>query len=512
MHTSLSRKLVGILAVTVVPVVFLLSVSCQKKAAPVLWPEETWPTATPESQGVDSTVLAGALRTLRGQGVNIHSILLIRNGYVVLDAAFYPYDGKSLHDVASVTKSVTATLVGQAVREGVLPGLEAPIGEVLEGQGPAKPPGGWENVTLERLMTMSSGLACGDPPVEETLFHVRSSPHWVRFILGLEVVEEPGSRFDYCSPNFHLLSAAVHHGAGTSLANFARGRLFGPLGITRYQWPRDPQGVNVGWGDLRLSPADMARLGYLYMRQGRWKDRQVLPRGWVEEAVAPRLSIPGGQADYGYGWWLARGDFKGVYEARGRGGQSITVWPGMGILLITTGGGFDRDTVVQALLPAITHGAPLPENPDALRDLARAVAAAVGPPEPEPVERLPSGAATLSGRWFTLDSNALGLERLALTFEEGGDEAALKARVAGMDFLFPVGLDGVYRFSEVSPSGDPAAVRGRWETENRFVLDYNEITRINRFRMELTFSGDDVTLVYSEPTGQIAGKVRGKAD
>jgi len=253
----------------------------------------------------------------------------------------------------------------------------------------------------------------------------------------------------------------------------------------------------------------MARIGYLYLNNGLWKGQRVLPAGWVREATTPRLSTPGGEADYGYGWWLARGRFEGVYEARGRGGQSITVWPQAEILLVTTGGGYSRDRVVDLLLPAVRSNGSLPQNLAALEDLGKAVATAALAPEPDPVEPLPREAEQISGRRYDMEENPLGLQSLTFAFTPGAAQALLEARVGGREYRYAAGLDGVYRLSETSPSGDPAALRGKWETGQRFVLDYNEISRINRFRMEFTFQGDEVVLVFSEPTGQIAGKVRG---
>jgi hypothetical protein len=256
----------------------------------------------------------------------------------------------------------------------------------------------------------------------------------------------------------------------------------------------------------------MARIGYLYLRDGRFRDRQVLPEGWVEAATTPKLAVNGGDADYGYGWWLARGKFKGVYEARGRGGQGISVWPQADIVLVTTGGGYDRDTVIEALLPAVRANRALPENPGGMENLGRAVAQALMAPEPGPVPALPPMSGRISGRLFTLKANPLGLEDFSMVFKTGVPEAELAASISGRRYLYTVGLDGVYRFSETSPSGDPAALRGRWEASERFSLDYNEITRINRFRLVFTFSGDTVTLTYSEPTGQITGEIKGIRD
>jgi hypothetical protein len=328
--------------------------------------------------------------------------------------------------------------------------------------------------------------------------------------LKLPLTVKPGELFDYCSPNFHLLSAVMSHAAGSSMAAFARGRLFGPLGIKKYDWPSDPQGITVGWGDLRLHPHDTARIGYLYMRKGRWKDRQVLPEGWVEAATTPRFTAAGGQADYGYGWWLARGKFKGVYEARGRGGQGISVWPQADIVLVTTGGGYLRDRVVEALLPAVRSNRALPEDPLGVKNLAEAIGRAAGAPEPEPVRALPEAAFRISGKLFIMEENPLGLENFTMIFTDGATQARLVARISGRPYTYAVGLDGVYRFSGTSPSGDPAALRGQWETPELFALDYNEVTRINRFRMEFTFADNEVILVFQEPTGQIKGKTVGE--
>lgn len=500
------RVLFRLFAVTA----FALSSSCVHKAGFAPWPEDGWPTATPESQGLDSVTLADAVRLIRSENINIHSIFLVRNGYSVLDVVFYPYDGMRLHDVASVTKSVTATLVGQAVAEGIVPDLDTPVLGLLD----RRPPGGssqdWDDMTLENLVTMSSGLECGAPPFEEKIIVLRNSPNWIDAALELPLAVKPGTLFDYCSPNFHLLSAAMSRATGSSLAAYARDRLFGPLGIKKYYWPADPQGISVGWGNLRLHPHDMARIGYLYLRKGRWKDGQVLPEGWVKKAVTARYSTHGGQADYGYGWWLAKGRFAGAYEARGRGGQGISVWPQADIVLVTTGGGYDRDRLVEALVPAVLSNRALPENPQGLKKLAKSVAEAARGPVPGPVRAVPETAARISDKLFIMEENPLGLESFSMNFAEGVSQARLVAKVSGREYRYAVGLDGVYRFTETSPSGDPAALRGRWETPERFALDYNEVTRINRFRMDFTFTGDEVNLLFDEPTGQIKGEIKGE--
>ena len=127
---------------------------------------------------------------------------------------------------------------------------------------------------------------------------MRGSSDWVQFVLDLPMVEAPGTRFEYCNSASFLLSAIIQETTGMTALDFAEEYLFGPLGIEDVIWPTSPQGINIGWGEMRLKPHDMAKFGYLYLNQGRWDDQQIVSVDWV--TISTKKQISGTLFD-GYG-------------------------------------------------------------------------------------------------------------------------------------------------------------------------------------------------------------------
>ena len=224
------------------------------------WPTHGWRRSSPEAQGMSSAALAEAFDYIREHRIPIHSLTIVRNGYLVLDAYFWPFRDGQLHDLASVTKSVTSTLVGTAIGQHRLRGVDQPLlslfGRHLVGDIDERR----ERVTLAHLLTMTSGIDCVAAH-ELTLAEMMQSNDWVQFVLDRPMRDEPGQRYEYCSSGMHLLSAVVARATRTNTLAYARRELFGPLGISRVVWPLDPQGIPHGWGDLHLQPRDMAKIG-----------------------------------------------------------------------------------------------------------------------------------------------------------------------------------------------------------------------------------------------------------
>ncbi|HSR29202.1 MAG TPA: serine hydrolase domain-containing protein, partial [Anaerolineae bacterium] len=205
-----ARLIAVVLAFIIVVVLLALVVipwlrGAESPSAPAYWPTTGWQSSTPEAQGIDSDKLAQALLAMREQNVQIHSLLLIRNGYVVADATFYPYDGQTVHDMASVTKSVMTTLIGITVDQGKLD-LDDPMLSFFPDRAIANLDGAKERITVRHLASMSSGLDCTREGDELTLQEMQASPDYVQFVLDRKVAWEPGSHFVYCSPAIHLLS------------------------------------------------------------------------------------------------------------------------------------------------------------------------------------------------------------------------------------------------------------------------------------------------------------------
>ena len=248
---------------------FCLSWGCSSCTSESPAPALDWPTSPPEEQGFDSAALAQVIEQIDEQGLPIDSIQATRNGVLILDAYFYPYLGETRHDIASVTKSVTSTLVGIAVDRGLL-SLDQGLLATFPDLAPPPSNDGKADIDLRDLLTMTSGLDCGLSPGEPELYETLASDHFVKYALGVPMAAPPGTQWAYCSPGSHLLSAMLAKASGTSTLDFAQKNLFGPLGITDVLWPEDPQGVQFGWGDLQLHPRDMARIGLLFANEGSW--------------------------------------------------------------------------------------------------------------------------------------------------------------------------------------------------------------------------------------------------
>jgi CubicO group peptidase (beta-lactamase class C family) len=205
---------------------------------------------------------------------------------------------------------------------------------------------------LEHLLTMTTGLAWED---EDPVFgEMYRSQDWVAYVMNKSMVEQPGSRFNYCSGCSHVLSAIIQQATRTNTRDFAQEALFDPLGITSYRWEVDPNGIPIGGWGLDMTPRDMARLGYLYLHQGEWNGQQIVSAQWVEKATQKHIDTDD-ELDYGYQWWI--NPRLGAYMALGREGQTIFVVPEEDMIIVTTAGLENHDEIFRLIetyiLPAI---------------------------------------------------------------------------------------------------------------------------------------------------------------
>jgi len=333
------------------------------------WPTQGWQASAPEAQGMDSGVLAAMLEDIQRQGHNIDSVTVIRNGYLVADAAIYPYEQDTKHIIHSCTKSIVSALIGIAIEQGYIDGVQTPVLDFFPGRSAENIDENKKSMTLDDLLTMSSGLNCRDSYLYRWsgLNEMRASSDWVKHMLDLPMAEAPGTRFEYCNGASFLLSAILTETTGMSAHEFADKYLFGPLGITDVIWPINPQGINIGWGELRMRPQDLAKIGYLYLRGGEWDGEQIIPSSWVEESTQKHIS--GTLEDgYGYQWWV---DDSGIFMAVGYAGQFIFVVPEEELVVVFNSDLDDRDfyvpqvLLVDYIIPAVISSEPLPTDPEA---------------------------------------------------------------------------------------------------------------------------------------------------
>lgn len=487
------------------------STACVAKERPahvsIPWPTTAWSVSTPEAQGMSSADLADGLEFALTNGINVHSITVVRRGHIVLDAYFYPFARDTRHDVASVTKSVVSQLIGIAIQRGDLSGPDQPLVTALSKQHASGVDDAVARIRLSDLLSMRSGFDCGFKHGEVELNEMRSAKDWTARALQMPVIDEPGKHFGYCSPNYHLLSAAISSSTHTSALELARKHLFEPLGVTDVYWPADAHGITHGWGDLQLRPRDMAKLGLLMLYGGQWEDRQILPKSWVEQSVKKKFWANDSN-DYGLGWWMPHA-LPGLFEATGRGGQRISMFAEKEVIFVSTGGGFEPYDIGQFVAASLRSDEPLPEDPAGQQRLAEVLRRIAAAPSPRGAAD-PTAPIALSGRVYALEQNPLGIRTFAVDFADPANTALRLELDNGTQLVQPLGMNGQYRLTTVN---DAALSGGRaeWFEDGRLRIDFNRLSRINRFIMDAVMTDQALQLIVSEPTEFGTLRIRGTA-
>ncbi|OPH59659.1 hypothetical protein BC351_19450 [Paenibacillus ferrarius] len=346
------------------------------------WPTAGWSMRTPESQGMHASALAKMFKIFRHQAV--HSVAVIRNGYLVAEAYNDRTNPELPQDMKSVTKSVTSALIGIALSEGKLESVNQQAADFFPEweSDPSK-----STITIKHLLSMTSGIAW-DNNNEQSSTEMMYSPDWVQYILERRARVAPGTSFNYSNGDAHLLSAMLSRAVGETMYEYAQSRLFGPLGITNTSWNHDPQGRTIGAWAMALTLRDMAKLGYLYLNEGEWEGQAIIPKAWVHESLNKKVALNysnGTQGGYGFYWWsktLPQGLIKGskkayeMFYASGSGGRRIYVVPELQLVVALTAESDDADMperLLHQVVQAIRADNPLPENVIAGDELERAV-------------------------------------------------------------------------------------------------------------------------------------------
>jgi CubicO group peptidase (beta-lactamase class C family) len=315
------------------------------------WPTEGWRVASAEDVGVSYDVLEGMIEHINAEGFGPDSVMVIKDGYVVLDAYFPPFDEGEIHIVYSCTKSVVSTLIGLAMEDGLIASLDLGLADLFPDRTMANQSAWKDEITLRDLLTMTAGIDAEDSYLYDWvgLDRMHDATDALQYVLDLPVIEEPGTRFEYTNGVSHLLSCIITEVTGASALDYARERLFSPLGITEAEWTTDSLGRNWGYSSLYITPHDMAKIGYLFLKGGEWDGEQVVPREWVEEATRKHVHAGTLLDDYGFQWWVSP---NGYYSAIGYKGQFIHVVPDLDLVVVTTSSRAEDFNRIQGLLEA----------------------------------------------------------------------------------------------------------------------------------------------------------------
>lgn len=328
-----------------------------------------WEVSTPKEVGIEEAVIDSIDHDIKnGDYGLVDHFLLIRNGKIAVDHHYkqdytkisleydtanhqYNYDHPDwhpyynytdLHSLQSVSKTVTSILIGIARDEGFPINLDSAILPLFKEYNIDMNDKLKMSITLRDMLTMQSGISwdessayADDSSNNCTIMELEDD--WIQYVLDQPMDTIPGTKFVYNSGVTMLLGKILSMATGQSMDKWAEEKLFNPLGITDYYWKKTPLGEVDAEGGLYLKPHDLARIGYMVLQKGKWKDQQIVSEDWLNQSVQAAV-VFNDNSGYGFQWWLGLENGKPVsYNMRGYGGQFVNVIPGDNMVLVSNG-------------------------------------------------------------------------------------------------------------------------------------------------------------------------------
>ncbi len=317
-----------------------------------------WDVATPDLVGLDPAILAGiGPRFAAWTEANVHAVLVTRHDKLVYERYFtgtdehighyvgtLTFDPETKHDLRSITKSVTALLLGIAIGKGQIAGIDQPVLDLLPEYADPRAPEK-ARITVRNLLTMSQGLAWNeDIPYSNPLnseIQMDEAPDPVRYVLSRPVETPPGTVWNYSGGSAMIIARVLSKATGQPIDALARAELFAPLGITDFAWHPVASGEPAAASGLQLRPRDLAKIGQLVLNHGAWHDAQVVPADWIAAATRPHINARE-LWFYGYQFWLGRslvGEHQIDWVAGvGLGGQRLFIVPALDMVVLVHAG------------------------------------------------------------------------------------------------------------------------------------------------------------------------------
>ena len=284
------------------------------------------------TRGLDSVLVARAFARAAALP-RLYSLLVARHGEIVREEYFHDRSAQRLANMKSASKSIISALVGIAIAEGHLEGLDQPVAPFFPSYIPDGGDPRLRDLTIGDLLSMRAGL---EPTSFGNYGRWVASSNWVRFALQRPFVDDPGGRMLYSTGSTHILSAILTRATGMSTLAYAREKLFAPLSIQVAPWTRDPQGIYFGGNEMHLRPRELFAFAELYRNGGRHRGTQVVPEEWIRDSWTRRTTSPFNGHGYGLGWWMRQAAGHDVYFAWGYGGQYAFIVPDLGLTVVTT--------------------------------------------------------------------------------------------------------------------------------------------------------------------------------
>jgi CubicO group peptidase (beta-lactamase class C family) len=469
------------------------------------------PRSTPELQGVSSDVLNNLFDAMDASKIEFHSVMVLRNGFVIGEGWWAPYAPQFKHTLHSLSKSFTSAAVGLATNEGHFT-LETPVISFFPEYLPKDVSANLAAMKVKHLLTMTTGHAA------DTGLRTHSAP-WVQSFLAAPIVHEPGTFYVYNTTASYMLSAIVQKTTGQKVFDFLTPRLFEPLKIEGADWEVSPQGINTGGFGLRVRTEDIASFSQLYLNKGSWNGKQIIPEAWVEASSKKQwdfINNPFGgtkpkaiddwQQGYGYQFWRTQHN---GFRADGLYGQFGIVLPDEKTVVAITEESFDTQKslnfIWDILLPGLQQKA-LPGNRNAQNKLKTElknleVELLVG-------STTSAAAMNISSKKMLLDDNALGAKAIILNFgADTGDitvhyDAGDRKLVFGMN-TWEITKNGIllnaqlpFPVSELPNVSSPVAASATWVDDNTLMISIRPVETVTSDSMTFAFNGDTAKLTF----------------
>ncbi|WP_288368754.1 serine hydrolase [uncultured Roseivirga sp.] len=450
----------------------------------------------PENYGFDSEILSQLVKTIRDENLNVNSIYIQRNNVPVLDAHFYPQKAEYLHDVASITKSITSILVGIAIDKGFITSVEQTVADFFPNNPSLFDSEHKKEITIAHLLTMTSGICSNFSQGENMRDIIKSSDFPLKDIFASTLTNPPGEKFVYCSAGVQLLSMIIEETSGMTMEQLAKEYLFSPLEIENYKFGTDLSGFTNASGDIYLTAVDLAKIGQLVLNKGSYNGKQIVSAKWIEASITPKVALSN-EESYGYLWWL-REDLGGLIEAQGRGGQRLIILPEKQIVIVMYGTGFEPSQLGSYIVNALKSDAQITANEQGYQLLKEELARAKKPALEDDTVYISPLASELCARTYVFDNNNIGFSHFRLCAKDPDTAYVLlglnitKSNEVG-DRKVPIGLKGTYKISDATRFKTPMAAKAQWIDSNTIVIDYNEFSNAHKYQMTIRFDGDNAT-------------------
>ncbi|MTH53811.1 serine hydrolase [Bacillus mangrovi] len=336
------------------------SVQASEEKAEAYWPTEDWKSIKPERVHMDQKKLDSMFEQIKNEEIPMEGLLVIRDGYIVAEQYGGGFDREKVHPVYSITKSLTSSLTGVAVKQGEIKSVDEKAVTYLDEKRIENVTEQKKALTIKNFLTMTSGL----PFPEQTEKGFYQSEQWKTFMEGADPayyalslpIQDDQNTWNYSTADSAIASKIIQEAAGMPLAEYAEKHLFSHLGIKDVHWPADRSGTSLGGTGVEMKPRDIAKIGYLYMNNGKWEDQQLLPENWVKESTSPHADTNGNfEGDrYGYSFWLKKVGGYDTYRAMGLYGQYMVVIPELDLIAVQTSSGMDIDPLLEEfVIPAV---------------------------------------------------------------------------------------------------------------------------------------------------------------